>query len=161
MILATNFLPKEVPMSRLSPRSERSKGFTLIEMLLVLAIMGIIGAVAIPSYLGQRRRARVIGDARTNARVLAMALESRHAELTVYGTDGIYAWNSDGTRPLPAIDPAPSFIPLGSSQMNFTVTIANAGLTYSMVVTDATMANAPVLTTTQTGALTLDATYNK
>lgn len=33
-------------------------GFTLIELLLVLAIIGIISAIAIPSLLGQRSRAR-------------------------------------------------------------------------------------------------------
>ena len=34
------------------------KGFTLIELLLVLAIIGIISAIAVPSLLGQRQRAR-------------------------------------------------------------------------------------------------------
>lgn len=33
-------------------------GFTLIELLLVLAIIGIISAIAIPSLLGQRENAR-------------------------------------------------------------------------------------------------------
>ncbi len=34
------------------------KGFTLIELLLVLAIIGIISAIAIPALLGQRARSR-------------------------------------------------------------------------------------------------------
>jgi len=37
---------------------KRQSGFTLIELLLVLAIIGIISAIAIPALLGQRARAR-------------------------------------------------------------------------------------------------------
>jgi len=36
----------------------RPKGFTLIELLLVLAIIGIISAIAIPALLNQRARSR-------------------------------------------------------------------------------------------------------
>ncbi len=37
---------------------KKQSGFTLIELLLVLAIIGIISAIAIPALLGQRERAQ-------------------------------------------------------------------------------------------------------
>ncbi|MFZ1613841.1 MAG: prepilin-type N-terminal cleavage/methylation domain-containing protein [Holophaga sp.] len=37
---------------------KNQKGFTLIELLLVLAIIGIISAIAVPALLGQRDRAK-------------------------------------------------------------------------------------------------------
>lgn len=39
-------------------RRSAEAGFTLIELLLVLAIIGIISAIAIPALLGQRTRSR-------------------------------------------------------------------------------------------------------
>jgi prepilin-type N-terminal cleavage/methylation domain-containing protein len=38
---------------------KKETGFTLIELLLVLAIIGIISAVAIPALLGQREKAKI------------------------------------------------------------------------------------------------------
>ena len=38
---------------------KKQSGFTLIELLLVLAIIGIISAIAIPALLGQRERAKI------------------------------------------------------------------------------------------------------
>ena len=37
---------------------KKQSGFTLIELLLVLAIIGIISAIAIPALLGQREKAK-------------------------------------------------------------------------------------------------------
>jgi prepilin-type N-terminal cleavage/methylation domain-containing protein len=140
--------------------SARSKGFSLVELLLVLAIIGIISGIAIPSFLGQRRRARVIGDAQSNARVLAMALESRRADNGTYGTSAsTYVWTASGGRP--TTDIAPSFVPKGASQMNFSVLIGTNGLAYTLTITDPTVGSATVLTADETGAMTLDSVFNK
>ena len=138
--------------SRKSPRSQRAKGFSLIEMLFVLAVIGILSGIAIPSFMGQRRRARVIGDAISNAKVLQMALESRKAETGTYGVPlNVYGWNADGTRPAPAVDPAPTFQPAGNGRMNYTVQIDAIGVAYVLDVTDPAMANGLAYRTNQTG----------
>ena len=113
----------------------RTRGFSLIEVLLVLAIIGILSSIAIPSYLGQRRRARVIGDAISNAKVIQMALESRKAENGTYGAQDSYAWTL-GVGDAKAKALLPTVSTLGGSKMNYTLAIDASGVTYTLTAFD-------------------------
>jgi len=65
-------------------RMGREEGFTLIELLVVMLILGILAAIAIPSFLNQRSKAQD-SDAKANARTAQTAMETCATE-----NDGSY-----------------------------------------------------------------------
>ena len=67
-------------------QKEQDEGFTLIELLVVIIIIGILSAIAMPSFLSQSNKARQ-SEAKTNIGAMNRAQQAYYFEQQVFATD--------------------------------------------------------------------------
>ena len=136
-------------LSKLRRRAESEQGFTLIELLVVILIIGILAAIAIPSFLNQKTKA-------TDASAKELARTSQTAAET-YATDhnGLY-WDGTNVMDQTALQGIEPTIQIASGNNNaflsgVTVTTTHDG--YSVTTTSAS-GNTYTITRSSSGSVT-------
>lgn len=73
---------------RISPLSHPPRGFSLVEILIVVGVIGVVSAIAVPMMGNSLRFFRLSGDARSTANSLALA---KMRASSVFGRVRLYA----------------------------------------------------------------------
>lgn len=107
------------------------KGITLVELLIVVAIIGILAAVAIPGYIGQQRRAART-EASSNLQNIRLLMEQDFSENATY----IAANGTSYTEAVTTLQTAlPGFRPGNAADLNYDYAVASTATTFTAVAT--------------------------
>jgi type IV pilus assembly protein PilA len=108
---------------------QEESGFTLIELLIVLVIIGILLAIAVPSYLGFKDRANKTA-AQANVRSAIPAVEAFYADNSSYATTAVAPALPFTLANLQAIDAGIKINVISGTISTYCVSAASGNFTY-------------------------------
>ncbi len=135
------------------------KGFSLIELMIVVAIIGVLSAIAIPNFLNYQLKSKT-AEAKTNLGTIKTVQEAYKAENNSYVVCAASPNATPTTSKQPWVDQgggfgAIGFSPLGSVFYSYAVTSTDTATSFTATATgnlDGDATNA-VYTITQSSAL--------
>ena len=106
-------------LRKLRERAQEEKGFTLIELLVVILIIGILAAIAIPSFINQRSKGQ---DAEAKAAVKTAA----EAEETYFTDNQVYTGvKSNLTNIEPTLNDANNLVANAPTTTSYNVNVTS------------------------------------